>query len=72
VAHSNKDDYKAAVADFDEAIRLDPRDADAYQSRGAMHEELGNAAAARADYAKALEILPEHEDARESLARLGN
>ncbi len=27
-------------------------DADAYQSRGAMHEELGNEAAARADYAQ--------------------
>ena len=40
------------IADFDEAIRLDPRDADAYQSRGAMHEELGNEAAARADYAQ--------------------
>ena len=37
-----------------------------------MHEELGNEAAARADYRKALEILPEHEDAREALARLGN
>ena len=35
-----------------------PEDADAYLSRGAMHEELGNEAAARADYRKALEIMP--------------
>jgi len=43
-----------------------------YVSRGAVHEELGNEAAARADYRKALEIVPDHEDAKEALARLGN
>jgi hypothetical protein len=37
-----------------------------------VHEELGNEAAARADYRKALEIVPDHEDAKEALARLGN
>ena len=37
-----------------QAIKLDPRDAEAYVSRGAVHEELGNEAAARADYRKAL------------------
>ena len=72
MAHANKDDYKAADRRFRRGHPARSRDADAYLSRGAMHEELGNAAAARADYAKALEILPEHEDARESLARLGN
>ena len=43
-----------AIADFDEAIKLDPRDAEAYVSRGAVNEELGNEAAATADYRKAL------------------
>ena len=40
-------------------------------ARGAAHEELGNAAAARADYRKALEIEPGNEDAIEGLNRLG-
>ena len=64
--------YVSSVADFNAAIKLDPRDAEAYVSRGAVHEELGNEAAARADYRKALEIVPDHEDAKEALARLGN
>ena len=41
-------------------------------SRGAVHEEMGNEAAARADYRKALQIVPDHEDAKEALTRLGN
>ena len=32
----------------------------------------GQHAAARADYRKALEIVPDHDDAKEALARLGN
>ena len=72
LAYANKGEYERAVADFNEAIKLDPRDAEAYVSRGAVHEELGNEAAARADYRKALEIVPDHEDAKEALARLGN
>jgi Flp pilus assembly protein TadD len=72
VAYANKGEHQRAVADFNEAIKLDPQDADAYLGRGAMHEELDNEAAARADYQKALQIVPEHEDAKEALARLGN
>ena len=46
LAFANKSDYERAVADFNEAIKLDPRDAEAYVSRGAVHEEMGNEAAA--------------------------
>ena len=62
-----------AIADFDEAIRLDP------ERRRRLPEPRRHARGARQcrpprapTTRKALEILPEHEDARESLARLGN
>ena len=60
------------MADFVEAIRLAPRDAEASVSRGAVYEELGNDAAARSDYRKALEIVPDHDEAKDALARLEN
>ena len=41
-------------------------------SRGAAHEELGNEAAARADYRKALEIDARARGRQGGLARLGN
>ena len=63
---------EAAVPLFEEAIKLDPSDAEAYVSRGAVQEELGNETAARADYQKALDIVPDHDEAKEALARLGN
>ena len=65
-------DLNGAIADLDQAIRLDPSDADAYVSRGSLHEELGNAAAARADYRSALKIAPNHADALAALARIGD
>ena len=40
-------------------------------ARGAAHEEVGEADAAKADFGKALEIDPDSEDAREGLNRLG-
>jgi Flp pilus assembly protein TadD len=72
LAFANKADYERAIADFNEAIKLDPRDAESYVSRGAVHEELGNEAAAKADYRKALQIVPDHDDAKDALARLGD
>jgi hypothetical protein len=41
-------------------------------SRGSLHEELGNAAAARADYHAALKITPDHAEALAALARIGD
>ena len=72
MAYWNQGQTERAIADLDEAIRLDPRDAEAYLSRGSLYEELGNAAAARADYQSALKIVPDHPEAREALARVGN
>jgi Flp pilus assembly protein TadD len=40
-----------AIADYTEAIRVDPSYADAYYNRGAAYEKLGQTADAEADYA---------------------
>jgi tetratricopeptide (TPR) repeat protein len=68
LAYNHKDSYDKAIADFTEAIRLDPEDKDAYYFRGAAYV-MGkdNWVQARADWRKALEIDPDYTDAREAL-----
>ena len=41
-------------------------------SRGAVPRNWATSRGRRADYRKALEIVPDHDDAKEALARLGN
>ena len=50
-----KDDE--AIADYTEAIRLNPEYAAAYYNRGVVYEKQGKQAEADADYAKAEELL---------------
>jgi tetratricopeptide (TPR) repeat protein len=45
-----------AIAAFNEAIRLDPKSADAYRARGELYQKLGEKAKAEADLAKAKEL----------------
>ena len=42
-----------ALAAFDESIRLDPGNSDAYRGRGKLHEQLGDKSKAKADLARA-------------------
>ena len=49
---------RGAVADFDRAVELAPRYAEAYNNRGAARHELGDDAGAIADYDRALEFGP--------------
>ncbi|MBN2023908.1 MAG: tetratricopeptide repeat protein, partial [Pirellulales bacterium] len=52
-AYRLKHEYDSAIADFTEAIRLDPKDADAYYFRGLAYKSKGQRAAAERDLAKA-------------------
>jgi tetratricopeptide (TPR) repeat protein len=54
----SQDDFDRAVADYSEAIRLDPKYAFAFGNRARTHRSLGNLDQAIADFNKSLEINP--------------
>jgi tetratricopeptide (TPR) repeat protein len=56
------DDPDLAIADHTKAIEADPRNASAYESRGAAYESKGDHDRAIADYTKAIEIEPKNAD----------
>lgn len=58
---ADKGEYDQAIADDNEAIRLDPKDAYAYSNRGAAYENKGQHDQAIADYNHAIELNPEDE-----------
>ena len=51
-------EWTKAVADFDEAIRLDPRNADYLDKRGSMHFNRGHTEDARKDFTEAIRLDP--------------
>ena len=51
-------DYKGAIADYTEAIRLNPKYDEAYNDRGIARSELGDKQGAIADYNTAIKINP--------------
>jgi lipoprotein NlpI len=57
-AHAAKGDRAAAIADYDEAIRLEPKNAPALNNRGTAHSEAGEAEAALADFTAAIKQNP--------------
>jgi tetratricopeptide (TPR) repeat protein len=52
-----------AIADYDEAIRLNPEDADAYSNRGNAYFHKGDFDRAITDYDEAIRLNPEFADA---------
>jgi len=57
------DDFDKAVADFSQAIRLNPKHSDAYNKRGIAWQEKGECDKAIADYDRAIRLDPENATA---------
>ena len=51
-AYNDKGEYDRAIQDFDEAVRLDPNNAQPLNNREAVLRDLGQNARAAADFAK--------------------
>jgi tetratricopeptide (TPR) repeat protein len=62
-AFHDKKDYDRAIADYDQAIQLDPKDANAYVSRGLAYHGKKDYDRAIADYNQAIQLDPKDADA---------
>ena len=58
IAYYELGDNQRAIADFNEALRINPNDALAYYDRGIVRVRLGEFQGAIADYSEALRINP--------------
>ena len=62
-AYIERDDYRAALDDFNQALRLDPQNASAHFNRGLAYGRLEQYQAALDDYTEAIRINPEYASA---------
>ena len=58
VAYATSDDVERALADYNEAIRLDPRNVLAYTRRAGVYLRRGDFDTAIADYSEVIQIEP--------------
>ncbi len=58
-ASAGRGNFQSAMADFDQAIKLDPNDADNYYERGKAHARGNQLEHALGDYDQALKLKPE-------------
>ncbi len=56
VAYDEKGQYDRAIADYDMAIKLNPKHASAYNNRGIVYKKLGQSDKAMSDTQKAKEL----------------
>jgi predicted AlkP superfamily phosphohydrolase/phosphomutase/tetratricopeptide (TPR) repeat protein len=63
--------YDESLKHLNEAIRLEPLNAEAYHNRAVIYERQGNPEAAVGEYRTALRYDPQYGPSREALTRLG-
>ena len=57
-AHDDKGDYARALEDYDEAVKINPLDADAFNSRGTTYTALARYERAILDFDEAIKLNP--------------
>ena len=70
IAHGSVGAHERALADYTEAIAIQPDLAVAYHNRGVELERLGRLTEARADFERALELHPNLTASRQALDRV--
>lgn len=55
---SLRGDYKGAIADYTECVKLDPKNAKAYNNRGSLYNAINDEEKARKDYDQAISVDP--------------
>jgi Flp pilus assembly protein TadD len=63
-------DLQSAIAEQKDALRLQANDADGWNNLGVLEAQAGSNAAAREDFRHALQIAPDHAQAKANLERL--
>lgn len=69
-AWQHRGDIDRAIADYDVALRLDPKLADIFNTRGELHRGKGDRSRALADFGAALKLDPRHAAARANFKAL--
>ena len=69
-AYQRRDDIDRAIVDYSDALRIDPKLADIFNTRGELYRGKGDRPRALADFSAALKLNPQHAGARANFKAL--